>query len=76
MFKKRKEKALRKNNWKNEEVISERIIVSHPMVTEKVKMLRLSKEDLYFVAYVKPLVETHIDGLVNEFYEQFFKYLI
>lgn len=69
MFKKRKEKALRKNYWKNEEVISERIIVSHPMVTEKVKMLKLSKEDLYFVAYVKPLVETHIDGLVNEFYE-------
>ncbi|WP_019152536.1 globin-coupled sensor protein [Robertmurraya massiliosenegalensis] len=69
MFRHHRGKAGKKKSWRNEEPISERIIVSHPLVNQKVKMLQLTKEDLYLIAYVKPLVEGHIETLVDEFYK-------
>nr|WP_066399254.1 globin-coupled sensor protein [Cytobacillus eiseniae] len=45
-----------------------RIIAPTPSVQEKLSMIQLKEEDLRIISNIKPLVEKHIDWLVDEFY--------
>nr|WP_102349046.1 globin-coupled sensor protein [Bacillus sp. Marseille-P3661] len=45
------------------------IFISDSSLEEKIKMIQLTKEELGYIACVKPLIIEHIDELVSKFYQ-------
>lgn len=72
MFKKRNPKG-NVNKWRDSIEVQNRILISEPFIEEKLKMIQLAEDDLHSIACIQPLIESHIDVLVDYFYSTILK---